>query len=437
MSCWLAGALLALLVVLVLTWRFTGMLPKAARWLRRRSLSRSWLDVVISVVGVLTVAFVGLLVEDLLPKPGESIEINAWRPVLAVVLTVLLSIVVWRRSRLAHIQGTFYYVRFLPGWMSDWHLQAMRQEAEYAWDERTVTRHVVAQPRAGVLDIAGELSEVSSALEIAINDDVIDTGFTLAPNLLWPAALSLGYGFHVPRSLFLMELAPSSADTLRWSFDDGPEPSDFDVPEVRTSAQQASEEVGSVLVTVDLTTPADSRVSAGPGGDDGTCTPPRGRRPDAWVRVAVFEEAGDDPDAPHRLVKVTTRPPRAPDSVGRGEVAFVHPRAAAEAIANGIETAARKFPQATLYVVARAPKSVMFAAGHLLSGPGQSRAGQSQRRSPAEQWFWTRTVFLLPDQGTRDQDLYHAVRAYGAQPLPDDIAERAKRHGLILSGGPP
>lgn len=439
--------------------------PKKYLAWRRKALSRSSVNVTISVMVVLAVACVGLVVEDLIPKPGEGIDINFWRPVAALVLMVALSLLVRYRSRLAQIQGTLYYVRLLEGWMGDWHLEREREHAEHFFDERVVARQVSARPVGGVIDIANDVSEMTAALEQTINDDSVETGFTVAPNMLWPPALAAGYRFYVPRGLELLELdrgrsmrwlfGPSEArvgrrrhstywDRLTRRLPGPPLTAHYDEPCIRIDKGRDGP-VRSVLVTVDLTgKPAGG---AGRGGTVGSserppvapeqCTPPRGLTPDARVRVAVFETNAGALDEQNRDVIVRTAPRTEDAECGQGP-AIVHPKTAARRLAEGIHTAVREFQEATVYVVVRAPKSVVFAAGHLLSGPGGLHGG-NHHPPVHERRPWQRLVLLQRDQDQprERQDLYHAMRVHPAQPPAEEMAERARAHGLLLSGAAP
>jgi hypothetical protein len=51
---------------------------------------------------------------------------------------------------------------------------------------------VLGRERDGVVDVVQPRQDLSRALESAMNQDRDDTGYAVAPNLLWPAALAVG-----------------------------------------------------------------------------------------------------------------------------------------------------------------------------------------------------------------------------------------------------
>lgn len=109
--------------------------------------------------------------------------------------------------------GTLYYVRMLDAGMTDTHqedLDAIRQDHE---DVRAVTAwippHTASIPAKGGrmagIDVTGEVWGVAQNLQLAMNTDTNDTSFAIAPNLLWPMAVSIGYQAYLFDNTWLVE----------------------------------------------------------------------------------------------------------------------------------------------------------------------------------------------------------------------------------------
>ena len=203
--------------------------------------------------------------------------------------------------------------------MSDWHGQSEEVAAKEHLDERVVSRHIMAVPHRGVLDVADEVSTLGRDLQMTMNDDDSGSGYVLAPNMIWPAALALGYGLHPPSGTALAEMGKNP---LRWAVRPKPSetdtaPTGFSRPEVKT-LKCAEGSVASVLLTTALT-------AAKPPDH------PTALREDVHVRVAVFSDSEGSTGEDTRRVVMRTR------NIHQGGIAaVVHPRIAAKVIADAI-----------------------------------------------------------------------------------------------------
>lgn len=177
--------------------------------------------------------------------------------------------------------------------------------------------------------------------------------------------------------------------------------------------------VRSILLTADLT-------PNGPSSD------PAGLVPDGRVRVAVFASRDGAADERPLPVVVATKP------IKGSQRATVHPHVATDAVVSAIRSTLCHQPDAVIYLVLRAPKTVALAVGHGLSGAGEQPGGQQCAPcvSRSCRYPWKRIVPLLPDQDAprRDQPPYVAMRVTATQPSASAIASQARAHGLDLSG---
>ncbi len=394
---------------------------------------RVWVDGAITIAATVSIAAAGLVLEDHLPLEKDGVRAAAvhdpWRIAwLAGGLAILLLLLTCR-DWLTRRRGTLYYLRVLDEWMADWHLDQERSRRGGYVDERVVSYHISAPRRDGVVDIADDLVGVGQAIQATMNEDDISTGFHVAPNLIWPAAVAIGYGFFPFPDVSLLELGqPHGAEPMEWRLDDDAPASGFATVSVRSALPDRVANARTVLVTADLT-------------GRGSTTLPPGLQPDLRIRIAAFATPSGPINEENRGVLVHSNP----DAPHPPEMALVHPAAAAEIVTTTLAAALHDHPEAQVYVVLRVPKSVAVAVGHRLSGPGRAQRTTSGAKvgcGPCAQEScrhpWTRLILLVPEQGPQREFLgYYALRVHPGQPSADEIAQRARRDGLVLMGAVP
>lgn len=365
---------------------------------------RGGLDVAMTLCGVATVAFAGLVIEDLVPVTGHEVVADGSRWGLAAVSGALLSGLVLLRSRVSTSYGTLYYVRCLFGWMSDTHLEDLRSEESAHLDVKVVSRWLTTRPRHGVLDFSDDVMALRASLETAANEDDVRTGFHVVPNLLWPAALALGYEFYAWPTATLREY---DAQSFTWRLHPLPgNTSELAAPELRVEQPTRGGPVERVLVSVDLS----------PGA--GTTNPGQVTR-QAWYRVAVFD--GPGVAAPSRSVLMSR--PNGPDET----TVHVDPWTAATTIVAALRRALHEHPEASVLFSCRIPKTVALAVGWWLKNSAVQRSdpGCGDQRCPNEscRYPWTRLVPLLFSEES-NPPRFIPVRAHPGQP---DVAEISSR----------
>jgi len=163
----------------------------AARWVPRSPLLG---DASIAVLVPAAAAMFGLVLEDILPVRGlDGVASPTRLVVLGVLVAVLVGAVAYRRW-VYRTTGTLYSVSFLDERMGDYHENALADARRRHMALQVLGRRIDLAGRecSGVADVITPRQELSRMVEDAFNQDRDDTGYVVAPNLLWPAALAVG-----------------------------------------------------------------------------------------------------------------------------------------------------------------------------------------------------------------------------------------------------
>ncbi|MGH3905076.1 MAG: hypothetical protein ACRDTE_12915 [Pseudonocardiaceae bacterium] len=172
---------------------------RPAKTLRVRAIEtlsrqRGLADVGVALLVPASAAVFGLVLEDAFPVGGNPQTFSGARWAIMIGLLGFLVAAVLYRRWVYHGSGTLYSLSFLDETMKDDHEQAQVAAARRHMAVRLLGRRVdvVGRERDGVVDVVQPRQELSRALESAMNQDREDTGYAVAPNLLWPAALAVG-----------------------------------------------------------------------------------------------------------------------------------------------------------------------------------------------------------------------------------------------------
>jgi hypothetical protein len=185
---------------------------------RRRPIGGvGWVAFANFLVGVgvaATAAVASLILEDAFPVGNGTRELSWQRALALVAATALLFGAIWWRGRVHRRTGTLFYVRVLDDTMGDWHRLALRSAGRRRLSLRSVTRWVdlPARTQKGTIEVADVCELVATTLQTLVYTDRDDTGYTLAPNLLWPVALAVGAELPIVERLDLLELDSTSPD---------------------------------------------------------------------------------------------------------------------------------------------------------------------------------------------------------------------------------
>ena len=174
-----------------------------------------FLETLIAITVALTTAFGGLVAEDLIARDAActvstvsdlwsedctSPSRLGWFIGTLAVLVLAMAVRAWVKAH----NGTLYYLRLLPAESADRMRAAVDVANARSLDFRSATGWFGTD--ADVVDLRREVDHISDELERAMNDDDDATGYVLAPNLAFPAALAVGYDTLLRERTHLAEL---------------------------------------------------------------------------------------------------------------------------------------------------------------------------------------------------------------------------------------
>lgn len=398
---------------------------------------RGGLDILLSALGVIIVAFVSIWLETLIKpdseQPGVGSTALAWGVLFLILGVALLDI----RGRVAYQRGTLVYLRLLSEYMTDLHnIASEARERGYA-EHKIVSRWIDPRAKVGhVVEMVTEVQAITFEAERSMNEDTSATGTHLAPNLVWPAAMAVGYDLAEVGSgqVELIELAPKPAvgqdkaeeqrgpsPSLDWRIRAGVSAVEgSEIPKIVRASVSNRADIGLVQLLVELT----------PMGSAAKLQ----WMPDVTVRVAAFTDEDPQKEFDTRvevtgagavdvLMGLATKRVTVGDGrAGSDDQAIVRPHIAAGVVWRVIRDALHDYPNSYLMLNLRVPKTVGLAIGSLLATSGKSLESpgcgedclQESCRNP-----WGR---LLPLNYVRAPDPYYEVlRVHRSQPTVEEI----------------
>lgn len=435
------------------------------------------LETLIAITVALTTAFGGLVAEDLIARDASctiSTVSDLWSDTCTSpsrlgwfigTLLVLVAAMALRALLMAH-NGTLYYLRLLPAESAD----RMRAAVDVANARSLGFRSATGWFGTAntVVDLRREVDHISDELERAMNDDDDATGFLLAPNLAFPAALAVGYDTLLRERTHLAEL-PVTARKRRLPggdtgvrtvyFDDGddewterrwrsrrsqpgaelamvtlPAGSAVAAPADRASVRRVwlslQLEGGGPVFEVDAGHPlreaADLVVVVGPteGGDGSGATSGTTTGTDGDTAAAA---AADAMLRPWTLPAGRWYPGASGRQVDRRAFARL-----VEELSGAVEQVLDDYPEAHVLLSGRMPRSVAFALGYVISQrkddriegkraalhptrADDTRAERAQARAENEglsslSRFWTSVTPVLEHLGEAKPTIVHAAQ---------------------------
>lgn len=395
----------------------------------RFSQRRGWIRLTQQAGAATAAAGFGALISVVF-APGPLVPL-AWLGPLVVTMIglILIAATALRLKNLGHVNGTLYYVRHqFPG-MADWHTAELQElvDAE-PLNFRVLTRELTQSIRAGEpIDCADEIHELAIAFENQTNVDDASTGFTLAPDLQWFAALSFGSQIYARwEHQVLRELSDRASGhvaptptTFAWDLRRPPAPGTFRDVTIHSQVFPDAPPDAAVLVSANLTSP--NQRTATPTGDL-TCRPTAWRLA-RWYGVGCFPEGAVTWRTGYKHVQVG-RPSKGIDA------SLVDPWIATVRCVQAIRRAVHENPGRPVLVSLAVPKTVAIAVGwHLMrdeiGSPGQAqlgvqplgqRNGKPIHRDLANLWD-----SIVPLYFGRE---FHPTRVHHAQPPVSEIRQR-------------
>lgn len=171
-------------------------------------LVRANLAVVVSAT--LVTGLAGLVAEDLLPKDADSGALIVWQRWVALLVTIAaLAFALRYRGSVHRTTGTLFQVQILDEQMADLRAASRRQAERDRMAVRSITRWIDYRHRhnpAGMIEMVDVCKDVANVLELQINTDPLETGYTIAPVMAWPMAVAIGTQLPLGDRLQLLEL---------------------------------------------------------------------------------------------------------------------------------------------------------------------------------------------------------------------------------------
>lgn len=354
----------------------------------RRPARHKGAEYLLLVSGTTAAALAGLVAEDFLPEPRTCCmqqgicDLIVWNPQWLRIALLLVAIglgalaVRWLKRRRAS-RGTLYYLRFQNETNPDYHRAAVAKASGEYLGFRAISAW--CDPQEDIVDVRRAVSGISAEFERAINDDSDDSGYHLAPNLMFPVALAVGYEWIPPQGVTLREFSQSNdkVDLQDFQWDlacastagcglkskcGGPhfDPSDTSAFRVVADTERRDEGVAdSEVPTVWLEfrlTDRDYTISA-----QAMKSPLK----DAAAVSRVVHVAGPHGDEGVEPDYLLLKYGIAPDVEASGLAV----RQIAEGAAYWLGQTLRDFPKATVFIAAATPKTVSLAIGYLLTQP--------------------------------------------------------------------
>ena len=379
---------------------------------QRRVSRHNWAEYALVLAGSAAAAFGGLVAEDMFPGRDAWLTTD-WKLVRVGLLAAAVA-VAWAavRSliRRRQLRGTLYYLRMQSDTNEDYHAKAIEEAAKDYLGFRAMAAW--CDPGTGTVDVRRRVDQLSHELQRSTNDDSNDSGFDIAPNLIFPVALAVGYDWIPPGP---GGPGPGGLRLREFSFRPGKEElQDFEwklgclsaagvVPEkqstvcgdpkCKVSHYQPSASGHLRAVTSGTALPGASVQTVWleyrltdteyvdeflPRHDHSVRVMNSPLKAAAEVRRVIHVEAGRAPNDAATTYALLQYTPGAPGKrADRPDVQckcadvpeVPHVQEIAEGVAYWLGQTLRDYPKATVYVAAAMPKTVAFAMGYLMTRP--------------------------------------------------------------------
>ncbi|SNR87821.1 hypothetical protein SAMN06265360_1271 [Haloechinothrix alba] len=183
--------------------RFKPGWQHAKNWLNRNRLTA--VETLIAAAAAVTAALLALILDSLLSPEWRSLLLVA-----GTALITLLLLVFWR-SLIRDRPGTLFCIQLLDEAMRDARKPSREAAIARSVSVRSLTRWVDLDHHTtdGIIDLSQPCQDLGTRLESLVNTDRDDTGCTVAPNLLWPVALSVGAYLPATRDIRVLEMNPT------------------------------------------------------------------------------------------------------------------------------------------------------------------------------------------------------------------------------------
>ncbi|MCL2455402.1 MAG: hypothetical protein FWD18_08945 [Micrococcales bacterium] len=211
-----------------------------------------------AVLIALTTAIAALVVEDLLPAEGGFGYSPPFRWALFAVSAPLLVLSVYWAWWIRSVRGSAYVVQVQDQAAPRWHTGPLVAKTLQHLNVNMLVERLDLGA-TGQVELADTVTSLARELRAGQNADDDSTGFSYYPNVLFPAAIALGYQWEPPRGVVLHELNEAGdRDDFFFPLTEltraaQPRPELIPVPPEPSEADKADDEVRSVSVRILLT----------------------------------------------------------------------------------------------------------------------------------------------------------------------------------------
>lgn len=367
------------------------------------------------ISGTAAAAFAGLVAEDLFPSDDRAPEWNLPRLTVLAVAVLIAIWATWSLSTHRQRRGTLYYLRLQNETSVDLHRGTVNRAVKDYLGFRSVGGW--CDPRTATVDLRRTVAGMSEELERAMNDDADDSGFDIAPNVVFPAALALGFEWIPPRNVTLREFNPRGDKPAVQSFQ-------WRLGCANASGMGCSNGRRRHRAThFDISRTAGYRLRART-----TSTTEATAARSVWLEywLSNTDWTVEPMTSPHkasadvvRIVHVEN--PMTPGAIGPYTLLSYGPRSnlpksgltvrqVAEAAAYWLRKTLEDFPNATVFVAGGMPKTVSFAMGYLMTQPPMRGAAAHPWRRIVPMGHFLhepkpelRPTWVRPDQRSPDE----------------------------------
>ncbi|MFT3861386.1 hypothetical protein [Micropruina sp.] len=382
--------------------------------------------------GSVAAAFAGLVAEDFFPGREEWLTwcVRLLRIGCLLAATVLAWLALRRLRLRRRLRGTLYYLRMQSDTNDDYHSRAINQASKDYLGFRAMAAW--CDPGTGIVDVRDHVTRLSTELQRSTNDDADDSGFDIAPNLIFPVALGVGYDWIPPGPgelrlrEFSTRVGKENLQDFEWRLgclsaagaappdrETGVSPPDKPVcgqPECRTRHFRVNGPAGRVNMCA-----VTDRLNLD--------TPVRAVWLEYWLTASDYTKKPFLMESQYKASAQVTRIIRVEVKVSaesaaaytllsytdQGVESEMTVRQIAEGAAYWLGETLREYPDATVFVAGGMPKTVALAMGYLMTRPPlQKPAAHPWRRIVPMGYFLgepdpLRPMWVRPDQCDPDQ----------------------------------
>ena len=377
----------------------------------------NWNAIYITAIGILAGVVIEYVINWGFTYAAEDSVASKLEPLLSagiwaliiVILALLLLSGTGKKKKLAEEMGTVYYLRAHPQSTLAWHAFQANQLISDALDFKAINRVIPSVDENQTLYDLSEIgTSISRELEQQTNADNEHSRFQIAPDLPWPLAFRLGHQWFPRQRVEMREMNQRTPTQLvHWDYttlavDQAGNTSGAtsNALKVRVTERHGKGPETFRETSFPCTTLTTDHVDHGPkrvklhvqtglnAGVNNVDTPPVGEAaPYDVVRIVGLKQInGSDDQGAADAVALQE------DNAENSDIPQVDGLELSRTVAYAVAQALTDYPNATIDVVLRAPKTVAFASGMAITEiETRNDDGTGTRRSTD---YWSRLRLL-------------------------------------------